>query len=66
MNLPDGSRYNNIKFAIKVSKIGDFVPLRIWKYIGVDCIEVGTVDLPLNIYKMKHNFLESEYHNLKW
>jgi len=29
---------NGIKFAVKVSRIGDFVPLRIWKYSGVDCM----------------------------
>jgi len=36
MNMPNLFDKNKmIKFAIKVSKIGDFVPLRIWKYIGV-------------------------------
>ena len=56
-NLPDKNGANIIKFAIRISNIGDFVPLRIWKYIGVDFIEIGTVDLPLSLYKIKTNLL---------
>lgn len=26
---------SKIKFALKASKIGDFVPLRLWRYTGV-------------------------------
>jgi hypothetical protein len=40
-----------VKFAVKISKIGDFVPLRIWKCVGVECLELGTIDLPLSLYK---------------
>jgi hypothetical protein len=43
---------SKIKFALKISKIGDFVPLRLWKYTGVDCSELGTVDIPLSLYKL--------------
>ena len=28
------------------------MPLRLWKYTGVDCCELGTVDIPLNLYKL--------------
>jgi hypothetical protein len=27
------------------------VPLRIWRYSGVESILVGTIDLPLNAYE---------------
>lgn len=42
---------SRVKFALRVSKIGDFVPLRVWKYSGVECKEVGTVDIPLSPYR---------------
>lgn len=43
---------SKIKFALKISKIGDFIPLRLWKYAGVDSSELGTVDIPLSLYKL--------------
>lgn len=53
-DLPrDGVNAVGLKFAVKVTKIGDFVPLRIWKYSGVECMELGTIDLPLSLYKEK-------------
>ncbi len=52
-NLPRDEHSNcKVKFALKVSKIGDFVPLRLWKYSGVECIELGTVDIPLSLYRV--------------
>jgi hypothetical protein len=57
-----------VKFALKISKIGDFVPLRLWKYSGVGCCELGTVDVPLSLYRLALcggvSFMESE--NVRW
>ena len=38
------------KFALRVKKIGEFVPLKIWKVHGVDAVELGIVDLQLSRY----------------
>lgn len=59
---------SKVKFALRISKIGDFVPLRLWKYAGVECCELGTVDIPLSLYRLALSggvsFMESE--NVKW
>jgi hypothetical protein len=56
------------KFALKISKIGDFVPLRLWRYSGVECCELGTVDVPLSLYRLALSggvsFTESE--DVRW
>ncbi len=44
---------SSLKFAIKISSIGDFIPLRLWRYTGVQDILVGTIDLPLILFNDK-------------
>jgi hypothetical protein len=68
-DLPVECRPNSkVKFALRISKIGDFVPLRFWKYSGVECTELGTVDIPLSLYRLalsgEVSFMESD--NVKW
>jgi hypothetical protein len=40
--------------------------LRIWKYSGVECLELGTIDLPLSLYKEKKNDDEETAQKIKW
>ena len=46
LNDPD----SEIKFKLNLHKIGHFIPLRIWRYNGVEDILVGTIDLPLAFF----------------
>lgn len=59
---------SKVKFALRISRIGDFVPLRLWKYCGVECSELGTVDIPLSVYRLALSqgvsFMENE--NVQW
>lgn len=59
---------SRVKFALRISKIGDFVPLRLWKYTGVECCELGTVDIPLSLYRLAlsgwASFADSD--NIRW
>lgn len=41
---------SEIKFALRIKKIGEYVPLRIWKVHGVNNIEVGIVDIQFSKY----------------
>lgn len=42
-----------IKFAVRIKDIGEFVPLRIWKFSGVNSTELGIIDLHFNRYLKK-------------
>ena len=42
-----------MKFAINVSDIGDFVPLRLYKVSGVEIHELGIIDINLSPYKYR-------------
>lgn len=55
-----------MKFALKASKIGDFVPLRVWKYSGVECKEVGTLDIPLSAYRFSLSETPPENDSVQW
>lgn len=55
-----------MKFALKASKIGDFVPLRVWKYSGVECKEVGTLDIPLSAYRFSLSEMPPENDSVQW
>lgn len=44
---------------MKISKIGDFVPMRLWKYSGVECLEMGTFDIPLSLYRLSKHWITS-------
>lgn len=44
---------NCIRFAINVSGIGDFVPLRIYKVNGVDIQELGIIDIDLAAFRYR-------------
>lgn len=44
---------NCVKFAINVSEIGDFVPLRIYKMNGVDIQELGIIDIDLAAFRYR-------------
>jgi hypothetical protein len=38
----------DIKFALRIKKVGEFIPLRVLKVNGVDAVELGIVDLQLS------------------
>ena len=42
---------SSIKFSLSLNKVGDFIPLKIWRYSGVEPVLVGTVDVPLRAYQ---------------
>jgi hypothetical protein len=47
-----------VKFAVDL-KIGDFLPLKIWKYHGINAIEFGVIDLNLIIFKQRKNYFKN-------
>lgn len=50
----------DIKFALRIKKVGEFIPLRVLKVNGVDAVELGIVDLQLS------RFLYEEEQLSKW
>ncbi len=46
-----------LKFAVDI-KIGDFVPLKIWKYHGINAIELGIIDLNLLLFKDRKKYFK--------
>lgn len=44
---------NCIRFAVNVSGIGDFVPLRIYKLNGVEMQELGIIDIDLAAFRYR-------------
>ena len=57
---------SRVKFALRASRIGDFVPLRVWRYSGVECQEVGTVDIPLSAYRFSLSETPPESDSVQW
>ena len=51
--LPGSQTSNCIRFAINVSEIGDFVPLRIYKVHGVEIQELGIIDIDLAAFRYR-------------
>lgn len=49
---------NCIRFAINVSEIGDFVPLRIYKVHGVEIQELGIIDVDLAAFKYRKEMVD--------
>lgn len=47
---------NGIKFAID-SKVGDFIPLKIWKYHGINLLEVGIIDLNMVVFRNRKKYV---------
>lgn len=54
-----GDITNGVKFAID-SKVGDFVPLKIWKYHGINLIEMGIIDLNLIVFRNRKKYFDME------
>ena len=54
-----------LKFAIRIKEIGEFVPLRFWKFNGVNSCELGIIDLQLSRYLKKESLLTENDENLK-
>jgi hypothetical protein len=50
---------NGVKFAFDL-KVGDFVPLKIWKYHGINLIELGIIDLNLIAFKNRKKYFDIE------
>jgi hypothetical protein len=48
---------NGVKFAIDL-KVGDFVPLKIWKYHGINLIELGIIDLNLIAFRDRKKYFD--------
>lgn len=42
-----------LKFALRLKEIGEFVPLRFWKFNGVNSVELGIIDLQFARYLQK-------------
>jgi hypothetical protein len=49
---------NCIRFAINVSEIGDFVPLRIYKVYGVEIQELGIIDVDLAAFRYRKDMMD--------
>ena len=54
-----GEIKDGVKFAID-SKFGDFVPLKIWKYHGINLIELGIIDLNLITFRNRKKYFDME------
>ena len=49
---------NSIRFAINVSEIGDFVPLRIYSVHGVEILELGIIDVDLAAFRYRKEMMD--------
>lgn len=55
---PRSETSNCVRFAINVSEIGDFVPLRIFKVYGVEIQELGIIDIDLAAFRYRRQVID--------